>query len=277
MWMMKTKKILFTDLDGTLLNSQKQISRETRETLAAFLSAGNLLVLTSGRDVNSINEIKEKRLKLNLPGIYLIGYNGGQIYDCDNKKTIYRNGLKIKQAIHIIETALEMGHHSHTYNETHIIAPVKTKNSKEFAYYKQDVFTPVIYTNDFAADVLVEPGKCLAINLKDNKKLVSLMDKIHGTYDDVTCIFSCPLYLEIIPTTSGKGAALIKLCEILNIPTANSIAAGDQENDLSMLEAAGLSIAMANGVDSLKAIADIVTEYDNNHDGLALCLQTLCR
>jgi len=266
-----SKKILFTDLDGTLLNDQKQITPQTRETLASFLNTGNLLVLSSGRDINSIRDIKE-RIELNFPGIYLTGYNGGQIYDCDNKKTIYRNGLKKEQALFILETAAEIGIHCHTYNETHIITLTNAAKRKEFSFYQNTVFTPVTYVTDLRTAITTEPGKCIAISLDEKEKLEKLKDIITNTYDDVTCIFSTPEYLEIFPSTSGKGAALTKLCEILAIPTANSIAIGDQENDLSMLEAAGLSIAMTNGVDSLKAIADIITDYDNNHDGLARTL-----
>jgi hydroxymethylpyrimidine pyrophosphatase-like HAD family hydrolase len=88
-------------------------------------------------------------------------------------------------------------------------------------------------------------------------------------------MFSSPKYLEFFPASSGKGEALEKLCEILNIPTMNAIAAGDQENDLSMLTAAGTSIAMCNGIESLKEAADIVTVKDNNNDGLAEVLAGL--
>ena len=278
--MRMTRKILFTDLDGTLLDDKKEISRVTYETLAAFLGDGNLLVLSSGRDINSINEIKE-RLGLSFPGIYLTGYNGSQIYDCDNKKTIYRNGLKTEQAVFIVETALKMGIHCHTYNETHIICHTDVLESglnifnKEFTFYKKDVHTPVIFSSDLRTDVITEPGKCIAINLDDKTRLESLRDKILSVYDDITCLFSCPIFLEIFPASSGKGAALTKLCEILDIPIKNSIASGDQENDLTMLGAAGFSIAMANAVPTLKNIADVVTEFDNNHDGLAVALRSI--
>ena len=82
-------------------------------------------------------------------------------------------------------------------------------------------------------------------------------------------MYSSDYYLELIPKESGKGASLIKLCEILGIPRENSIAAGDAGNDLSMIKAAGTGIAMINGMEEVKAAADVITETDNDHDGLA--------
>ena len=268
------KIILFTDLDGTLLTAEKKISPRTYHFLDAFTRAGNYLVLSSGRDINSIKNVKAE-LGLHFPHLFSIGYNGGQIYDCTKEKTIYKVALKKEQAVFIIETALRMGIHCHTYSETHIISP---RSLKELSYYKRAITTPVLFADDFAglaAAIGDNPGKCIAIHLEDQTRLEKLRDKILHTYDDVAAIFSSPVYLEFFPASSGKGVALIKLCEILGIDVADSIAAGDQENDLSMLKAAGYSIAMCNGTEALKKSADAVTLFDNNHDGLAAELERL--
>ena len=87
--------------------------------------------------------------------------------------------------------------------------------------------------------------------------------------EQITMVFSNNNYLEIFPSASGKGAAVRKLCELLNISPLLSIAAGDAENDISMIEAAGIGIAMYNASDDVKAAATMVTALDNNHDGLA--------
>ncbi|MCL2050770.1 MAG: Cof-type HAD-IIB family hydrolase [Lachnospiraceae bacterium] len=267
-----TKKIFFTDLDGTLLDDDKKIGAKTFKALENFTNCGHILVLSSGRDINNLKNIKEK-LKLDFPGLYLIGYNGGQIYDCGNDKTLFKKTMEKEEAVKIIRIANEMGIHCHTYSETHLLVPAGDQKAalypKEFAYYRRSINTPVIYSHDLASDIKEGPCKCIAINLEDQAKLEKLKAKIQKSFPDITAIFSCPVYLELLPASSGKGAALKKLCEILNIPIADSIAAGDQENDLSMLLSAGFSIAMRNGAESLKDIADIVTENDNNHDGLA--------
>ena len=268
------KKILFTDLDGTLLTDEKKIGSRTFRFLDAFTGAGNYLVLSSGRDINSIKNVKET-LGFHFPNLFLTGYNGGQIFDCTRQETIYKVSLKKEQAVFIIGTALNMGIHCHTYSETHIISP---RSLKELSYYKRAITTPVIFADDIAvlsAALASDPGKCIAIHLEDQRQLEKLRDKILGAYDDVAAIFSSPVYLEFFPACSGKGVALIKLCEILGFDIADAIAAGDQENDLSMLKAAGYGIAMCNGAGLLKENADAVTAFDNNQDGLAAALEDL--
>ena len=86
-------------------------------------------------------------------------------------------------------------------------------------------------------------------------------------------MYSNRFYLEIFPAVSGKGAAVKTLCELLNINPALSVAAGDAENDISMIEAAGTGIAMKNATPLLKEMADIVTDEDNEHDGLVSVLE----
>ena len=80
-------KILFTDLDGTLLNNESQVSAKTQNFIKDFIAAGNKLVLSSGRPLDSILEVKEQA-KLDYPGIFIIANNGALVYDCDNKKPV---------------------------------------------------------------------------------------------------------------------------------------------------------------------------------------------
>lgn len=270
---LKHQKILFTDLDGTLLNEQKQISVYTREVLDAWAKAGHKLVLCSGRDINSVGSVKEY-LRLDFPGMYLIGYNGGQIYDCDNQKTIYKIALTLEQTSHIMEEAARFGIHVHSYTDTHIVSP---KDTEELHYYQRVIKTPVIFSPN-VTDVMTDgPCKCLAVELKDAKKLedfrLSLLP--WSTEEGITMIYSNPYYLEFFPSVSGKGTAVKKLCELLNINPYFSVAAGDAQNDISMIEAAGFGIAMCNGSEDVKMAATTITAYDNDHDGLAHALYDL--
>ena len=82
-------------------------------------------------------------------------------------------------------------------------------------------------------------------------------------------IFSNPIYLEIFDKTAGKGNAVRFVCEHFQIPLSNSVAAGDAENDISMLQASGTAVAMANATPEVKACADFITQQDNDHDGLS--------
>ena len=87
--------------------------------------------------------------------------------------------------------------------------------------------------------------------------------------NDVDCYFSCDQYLEIVPVGMTKGTAVRRLCQIMGAGVEDAIAVGDAANDLSMIQAAGVGVAMANATDEIKAAADRVTTRDNNHDGIA--------
>lgn len=267
---LKRTKILFTDLDGTLLNSERQIGFYTREILDVWAKAGHKLVLCSGRDINSVKDVK-KDLNLNYPGMYLIGYNGGQIWDCEKEETIYKISLKPHQIRHIIKEAQAHGIHIQTYTDTHILAPC---DSEELQYYQRVIKTPVIYNP--SEKMLAESNacKCLAIKLNGHDELEAFKEALlpWANEEGITMLYSNPYYLEFFPSTSGKGIAVKKLCELLNINLVFSVAAGDAENDLSMIEAAGMGIAMVNGSDDIKNAATTITEYDNDHDGLAYVL-----
>ncbi|NBJ94413.1 Cof-type HAD-IIB family hydrolase [Parablautia muri] len=269
----KPTKILFTDLDGTLLDSQKQISPYTREVLEKWSQAGHKLALCSGRDINSVKDVK-RYLRLELPNMYVIGYNGGQIYDCTQNKTIHRAALTLDQTAHILEEADKCGVHVHTYTETNIVSP---KDDEELVYYKRVIKTPIII-NPNVMDVLTEgPCKCIGIELKDADKLEHFRLSLLSWAEDegVSMIYSSPYYLEFFPATSGKGVAVKTLCELLGINPYFSVAAGDAQNDLSMIEAAGMGIAMLNGSEDVQMAATIITAYDNDHDGLAHALVDL--
>ncbi len=87
--------------------------------------------------------------------------------------------------------------------------------------------------------------------------------------DKLTLLYSNPYYMEIFPSEAGKGSAVKRLADILGIPVENTYAAGDEQNDISMIEAAGCGIAMANATEAVNTIADVLTTLDNNTDGLA--------
>ena len=270
---LKRTKIFFSDLDGTLLDSDKQISPYTREVLDAWSKAGHKLVLCSGRDINSVKNVKEY-LHLDYPGMYVIGYNGGQIVDCTTGETLSRIALTPAQIHYMMDEAKKQNIHFHTYTDTHILSPA---DDKELRYYQRVIHTPVIFSEDFKEIEKTGACKCLAIELEDHEKLEAFRKSLEpwAKEEGITIMYSNRFYLEIFPAVSGKGAAVKTLCELLNINPALSVAAGDAENDISMIEAAGMGIAMANGSEDVKMAATTITQFDNNEDGLAKVLVDL--
>ena len=116
----------------------------------------------------------------------------------------------------------------------------------------------------------VPPCKIICIEMHDHEKQDRFRRAVLEKYSDILdSMYSNDYYLELIPKNSGKGNALIRLRDILGIKPENVIAAGDGENDISMIKAAGVGVAMLNAPENVQAIADVVTTADNNHDGLA--------
>lgn len=263
-------KIFFTDLDSTLLTDDKVISPLTFSLLKEWCSRGNYLVLCSGRALDSIIHVYEQ-LNINFPNVYLVGSNGGEIYDCFTSTLLFRNTLPLDIIPEIFSTAREYNIHIQTYTRTHIVTNAHTE---ELDYYKKAIHTPVIYTDNVLSVLSEAPCKCLAIELKDLNRLDNFKTaSLQKFGNQISMIYSNPNYIEIIPANSGKGTSVSRLCQYLNIPIINSLAAGDEMNDISMLEAAGVGIAMINGQTSVKKAADIVTPADNNNDGLVPILK----
>ena len=260
------KKILFTDLDGTLLNKESRVVGEMRQALVDMCKAGHVLVLSSGRPLDSILEVM-KDAGLDFPGMYVIANNGTLIYDCDNKKSLLELHVSYEDVNAIWELAKENGIHVQTYTDTHIIS---AEEDEEVQYYRRRIHLPLLLADNPVTVLDKEPYKVLCIDLEDHERIAAFQKKLHEQFSDrLQTVFSNPMYLEIFAKEAGKGNGLRFLCDYLNVPIENSIAAGDAQNDISMLEAAGLSVAMCNGDEDIKAMADVVTKRDNHECGLA--------
>lgn len=263
-------KIFFTDLDGTLLNNQKEITPATSKLLDDLITAGHRIVLNSGRPLNSMIEVKE-HLGLRYSGVYLIAYNGGVVYECDTKTILFENRLEMADVDFIMKTAKEMGIYCHTYSTDSIIS---SSESRELAYYTRAIHLKTVITDDITAALDQAPHKCIAINLESKEHLEPFRKALTKELGErVHFIYSSDKYLEIFPKAASKGNAMYSLCSYLGIPLSDTLAAGDQENDLSMLLAAGTSVAMCNGSSAVKEQADWITQTDNNQDGLVPILK----
>lgn len=260
------KMILFTDLDGTLLNKESRVVGEMRQALVDMCKAGHVLVLSSGRPLDSILEVM-KDAELDFPGMYVIANNGTLIYDCDNKKSLLELRVSYEDVTAIWKLAKENGIHVQTYTDTHIIS---AEEDKEVQYYRRRIHLPLLLADNPVTVLDKEPYKVLCIDLEDHERIAAFQSKLHEQFSDrLQTVFSNPMYLEIFAKEAGKGNGLHFLCDYLNVPVANSIAAGDAQNDISMLDAAGLSVAMCNGDEDIKAAADVVTKRNNHECGLA--------
>lgn len=267
-------KILFSDLDETLLTSDKKVTEKTRAKIREMLEKGNHFVLASGRPLNSLLAVygqmgfQEAELKKFSGGIYATAYNGAVLYDCVKKNFIDTYGIPVAVAQAVFDMAVSRGIHIQTYSDTHIISCAE---DAELAFYKRAVQMEHLVETRLDRVLSHDPYKVIAIVLQDRARLEAFKEEIESSEigQEVTCAFSNAQYLEFYDKKAGKGNALINLCNALNVHVKNSVAAGDEENDVSMLEAAAVGVCMANGSPAAKACADHITEHDNDHDGVA--------
>lgn len=263
-------KLFFTDLDGTLLNSQGKISQKTKLTLDNWIKAGNKLIFCSGRPLNSILEVKEFG-ELDYPGILIVANNGSLIYDCDTSTVLQKIEIPYEHVSHILDVARNLGIHCQAYTDTHIVCE---DFNEHIEFYISRIHLPYIITKDVVKELPTPPLKLLAIDINSYDNLETLRQELlPWSKGKIEMLYSNQKLLEIIHCDSGKGNAVRTICKMFDVPIEDSIAAGDMNNDFSMLEAAGTSIAMKNATPLLKEMADIVTDEDNNNDGLAYVLE----
>lgn len=261
------KKILFLDLDGTLLNDQKEITGGNRRAMDEALAMGRRLVVTSGRPLKS-SLAQAQRLGLAGEGCYVIAYNGASIYDCSAGKEIFRRTLDWNVLYEVFDEARQRQVYVQTYDREDVVTE-QAERIENARRYCSVLGLDYRVIRDVRRDVSAPPVKALFIDYQHREPLEDmerwLRSALAGRAD---CFFSSPWFLEVVAPGMNKGAAVTELCTRLGIDVRDAAAVGDESNDISMIRAAGLGVAMANGVPAAKEAADYVTERDNNHDGI---------
>lgn len=261
------KRLLFLDLDGTLLNDAKEITPGNREALERTLKRGHGVIITTGRPLKSAMAQAE-RLGLDKPGCYVIAYNGAMIYDWGKQEKLQFCSLEIPTVIQVFEQAKAFGQHVQTYDTFNVLVEPDGDDDAVRRYCNMVSMTHRVI-GDIHTDLREEPVKCLVINYQEKSGLLKMQDWIRANMPQLDCYFSCEQFLEVVPKGMNKGTAVRTLCRMLDVSIENAVAAGDAANDLAMLQAAGIGAAMINGAPEVKAIADYITTRDNNHDGVA--------
>lgn len=259
-------KILFVDLDATLLCDDKSISEKNRSAIQKMLAQGHYLVLATGRPVES-GRIVARELGLTMPGCYMIAFNGAVLYDCASDRVLLKRSLPIDVVQELFERAKNAGIYAQTYTNTDIIT---SRHTKELDYYKEKSKLSYKLSKNVLDLLDEEPQKVLLIALENKERLIRFQrENLNWEKEKCNSFFSCDEYLEYCPLHTNKGSGIEYLTKLLGMSMDATIAVGDEENDISMIEKARIGIAMKNGIPEIKKVADYVTENDNNHDAIA--------
>ena len=270
------QNLLFTDLDGTLLLNNSTVSPDMKAALQRMTRSGHRLILTSGRPLPSILGLCEQLGLMHgqvpaVPNLLIISNNGSLIYDCGRQAPVLEHRICQKDIAYLTQKAHEAGLHIHGYTDREIVCLERNSREEtpELQYYRRRIHMPLKCVPDIAAALPQGSYKLQLIHLTDHAALEDFRENLLSYCSGrLQMIFSNQNYLEILPAQAGKGNALHYVTSYLPALPSRTYAAGDAENDISMLKAAHIGIAMQNAAPEVKAAAQIITGQDNEHDGL---------
>lgn len=263
-------KIIALDIDGTLTNSCKEITPATRNSLIDFQRRGGKVVLASGRPTMGIVPYAEA-LKLSKFGGYILSYNGGCIVDCSSGNTLFQDKLPLEVVPEICSAIRNKPVGINTYEDDKIIAGNQVNSYTELECRINGM--KLKYVEDFVSYVNFDITKCLIQG--DPEEIVKLEKELSERYKGRLGIFrSEAFFLEIVPDGIDKAKSIGRLLGILGLTHEECAACGDGFNDISMIEYAGLGVAMANAKQPVKDAADYIT-LSNDQDGIAHLLKRL--
>lgn len=268
---------ILLDLDGTLLNDQKMISLKTKETLLSLQANGVKVVLASGRPKRGIEPFA-KELKLAQYGGLIVSSNGACVTDATTGETLFEQAIDREVARTILDHLSDFDVIPMINDETYM--------------YVNDVFSGMLELNGKPFNIIEYESRGGRFQLREEPRLADAItfpvykilvagqpDYLQANADEmsrpfheqVTGMFTATMYYEFTDYGIDKARALDHVFRRLGIARDQTIAFGDGHNDRSMLEYAGISVAMDNAVDAIKAIATDVTR-SNNEEGIALHL-----
>lgn len=255
-------KIIFSDLDGTLLNDRHQVSPYTKSIIEQLSIP---FIISSARMPRAIWPIIDE-LGVNMP---IIAYGGGLILDHDRQTIIHQETLSPNLSLPVYKQIEEL--------DLDIVVNV----------YHHDEWLVLDDANPFVVhEMMITKTHAKPINLLNyltnhdvhkllcigKPKNIQTLFQLLKNRTDIQVVLSKSNYLELLPLNTSKGNALVKTCEYFDIPIKYSVAFGDHLNDLSMIKAAGIGIAMKQAPKDLQNVAALVTRT-NNEDGVAYFIE----
>ena len=253
-------KLMAVDIDGTLLDSNGVLTEKTKEAIIAGVEKGLIFTISTGRPLQGVENIN-RLLNLDLP---YITYNGAMVIMGKSKEILYEQRLSPEDAEQIIELGEKYGTTIVVWADNKMF--VKEIDEKVLDYKKISNVEPTVIDDLREA---VKAGATKILWYDEIDKINKYRTEV-GKYlsDGVNFHPSRPIFLEFVDKKASKAIAMEKLGEHFGIKRSEMIAVGDGYNDLSMIEYAGLGVAMGNAEEEIKKKADYVT-LSNDEDGVA--------
>lgn len=261
----KMIKLIALDLDGTLLNSKKEISQFNQEVLNKARALGIKIVLCTGRPIMGIQSFLEE-LNLLTENDYCITFNGGLVQKTKSGEIVASKVHSFADVHYIYNELFKVNLPVNMIDTTFVYEPTYPKGAPT---YYSTLNAKLPYTskevNSFAKNHLFNKVVCCFGDVKILEKRMSQLPQ--EMYERFSIFKSQPVLFEIMPKGVNKGFGMKQLCQLLNISSDEVMAFGDEANDIEMIKFAKYGIAMANAVDELKKEAYAIAETNDN-DGV---------
>jgi Cof subfamily protein (haloacid dehalogenase superfamily) len=274
---MSNIKVIIMDVDGTLTNSKKVITKKTKDALINAQANGALLILASGRPTSGLMDFA-KELKMDKNHGLLVSFNGSKVVDFETGEVLFNEAMSVEQGQAVLE-------HMKKFN----VKPMIDKGDYMYVndvfdnqiHYKGDILNIIQYESRGGKFKLCEKEDLAAFADYPLNKILTAGDPeylkehykemMEPFKDTLSCMFTADFYFEFTANGIDKAKALDTVLIPMGYKREEMIAFGDGHNDASMVKYAGIGVAMANAVDDLKAIADEIT-LSNEEDGIAYIL-----
>lgn len=258
-------KLIAIDMDGTLLNPQHEITPRVKQALQAARDKGVAVVLATGRPFIGVQRYLQE-LDLQQPGQYCITNNGALVQRAESGECVAEVPVSFDDYLYYEQLARELGVHFQALTQTHLY----TANKDISRYSVHEASMTGIALRYRAVEEMDRSLTFPKIMMIDEPELLDagiarIPAEAHARN---TILKSSPFFLEILNKQVNKGAGVKALAELLGLQPDEVMTIGDQENDLAMIEYAGTGVAMENGIDAVKAIAQFITK-SNSEDGVA--------
>ena len=274
---MKPVKLLALDLDGTLLNSSKELTPRTRAALYAAAEAGVEIVPTTGRFFTGMPEVIQK-----LPFLhYAITINGAQVYDIRAEKAVSRAEIPLETALRVLEylDGFPVIYDCYQDNwgwmtrsmQENAAAFIPIDHSLRMV---RELRTPVSELKAYLREQNRGVQK-LQLFTPDNALRGRLLTDLAARFGSLSVSTSMPCNIEINDAHANKGEAIAALAAYLGLPMVQTMAIGDGLNDRSMIEMTGVGVAMQNACPEVLSIADEITA-SCDEDGAAIAIERHC-
>ncbi len=255
-------KMLVLDVDDTLLNSKKELTKEVKTSLIEIQKRGVKVVLASGRPTGGMITFA-KELKLDEFDSYIISFNGGEIVSVKTGEVLYEKSLSKENTHELYKYSKECDCAIITYKNNDILGEDYT----EYVKIEEEITgLPFKKLNSFIEIVNFDPIKCIV--LQEPSYLKKVEEKFKAKFPDNAITISKPFFLEITAHNVDKGHTLKFLADKLNIDISEVVAVGNAENDLSMIQTAGLGAWVQNTDKSLWKYGDFVATKSSDENGV---------